>query len=421
MEGELLITIKDGGMKPESGPKDTSFRKISFSDKVRRCLDRASSLALTFRPLNFSEIAPILLHARSELTLAPDEAIQAVLARNPDAVRGVFKGDDAHICLGLFAYLPLNAEGVDALIRGRLDPMYPSAAWICKSDQAPAAVYLWCVYLPGALAQSIGVIAQAFNELVPDGCAIFSKAVNPHAQRLNREMGFTKASDHFAGASPELLVIFPQQTEARTTQPDPWTISVARTIEDLAQVWSIRSATYLAEQYCFYREEFDGNDLTATHLLGAIDGDPAGCVRIRFFADFAKIERLAVRVEYRNSKLAFALARRAVEHCRRKGYRTIYGHSRLDLVRFWRAFGFRERSQRSEFAFANVKYKELILELPPSRDAISLDDDPMVLIRPEGDWDRPGPLDLSESEQDVARKAMLANRTRTVKGTEIIR
>ncbi len=54
-----------------------------------------------------------------------------------------------------------------------------------------------------------------------------------------------------------------------------------------------------------YEEEFDGNDFSSTHLLGYVGDEPAGCLRIRYFASFAKIERLAVRHEFRHTRLAF--------------------------------------------------------------------------------------------------------------------
>ncbi len=43
-------------------------------------------------------------------------------------------------------------------------------------------------------------------------------------------------------------------------------------------------------------------------------------MRIRYFADFAKLERLAVRNEGRGSGLAGRLLDAAIELCRKKGY-----------------------------------------------------------------------------------------------------
>src|ERR1700739_1083626 len=87
------------------------------------------------------------------------------------------------------------------------------------------------------------------------------------------------------------------------------TIRIARDPSDLMLVTAIRSAVYMAEQDCPYDEEFDGNDFAATHLIGYVGSEPAGCLRIRHFADFAKIERLAVRHEFRSTRLAFKLVR----------------------------------------------------------------------------------------------------------------
>ena len=62
---------------------------------------------------------------------------------------------------------------------------------------------------------------------------------------------------------------------------------------------AIRGAIYMAEQRCPFEEEFDGNDFSATHLICHKNGEPVGCMRIRYFAGFAKLERLAVRQEGR--------------------------------------------------------------------------------------------------------------------------
>ena len=216
-----------------------------------------------------------------------------------------------------------------------------------------------------------------------------------------------------------MLVVFPEQS---LPKPVPPTIEIklARTIEEIFQVFAIRSATYIAEQFCLYNEEFDGNDFCATHFLGSLDGDVAGCIRLRFFNGFAKLERLAVRAEYRQSRLAYQLVRAALEHSKRKGYTKVIGHSRLDLMRFWKVFGFKPIENRPIFSFANVQYAELFLEQEASLDRIDHLADPMIVIRPEGAWDKPGPFDLSSSSNDPRRKALLAERTRTVGKQSIV-
>jgi predicted GNAT family N-acyltransferase len=395
------------------------FLTIGFTEKVRKCLERARREDLVIEAAKDAELVELVMQARESLVLADDEVIARVRAHNPETLRVIRKaGDPAP--LGLFAYLPLNAQGHSAIVSGQFQGHAPQISHIARAGERPEAIYLWLVFLPGALARTIGVVARAFDEVSPSGCPVFSRAVNPHAVRLNASMGFLDAAQFYPDCQPGLLVVFPEREAAQTPVPRP-VVKVARTFEDIAQVLAVRSATYLAEQYCLYSEEFDGNDFCATHFLGTIDGDAAGSIRVRFFSDFAKIERLAVRAEYRNSRLAFELVKAAIAHCRLKGYRTLYGHSRLDLVRFWRIFGFRERRDRPDFAFANVRYRELYCELEPSAEAIGLDRDPMVLIRPEGAWDRPGPLDRSLSERDPGRRARMRAGIRTVGGLDIAR
>lgn len=395
----------------------SSFRNLGFSQKVKALIQRPGLRNSRIETAAWQAAAPWIDRARGETVLAEDAVILSLLERNNEILK-LFRTDSGRE-QGLFAYLPLNVDGVSAITEGRFDGFAPQPDWICRPGEKPEAIYLWFVYLPGALGRTLGALATAFDNLVLDGCPVFSRAINAHAERLNRAMGFLDARAFFPQCRPGLLVVFPER-ELATLPCGVTEVRVARGWEDMAQIMSVRSATYLAEQYCHFSEEFDGNDFCATHLLGLIDGDAAGCIRIRFFADFAKIERLAVRAEYRRSKLAFELARAAIRHCERKGYLRIYGHSRIDFVRFWKTFGFRERTDRTAFSFANIQYRELLLDLEPHESAITLDASPMVLIRPEGAWDQPGPLDISRSALDPKRRALIAARARTLAGHDIV-
>lgn len=175
------------------------------------------------------------------------------------------------------------------------------------------------------------------------------------------------------------------------------TVAVARTLNDLMHVMAVRTLVYMGEQHCPFDEEYDGNDFAgATHLILRCDGEPVGVVRIRWFADFAKLERLAIRPEYRGGAGLLMLAREAFALAERKGYRRLMGHAQPRVIAFWRRyFKGRVRENRPGFSFSDHDYTELEFDLHPPADAISIDSDPMVLIRPEGEWDRPGVLDHS--------------------------
>jgi predicted GNAT family N-acyltransferase len=180
-------------------------------------------------------------------------------------------------------------------------------------------------------------------------------------------------------------------------KPDRRAISIriARDPNDLMLVTAIRAAVYLAEQDCPIEEEFDGNDLVAAHFIGFIGTEPAACLRVRFFGEFAKLERLAVRHQFRRSRISFKLVQASFDYIKRKGFKKVYGHAQDRLVNFWAHFGAKPLGHNRKITFSDFSYTEMVLDLEPCPNAITLDSDPYVMIRPEGDWDRPGVLDIS--------------------------
>lgn len=172
-------------------------------------------------------------------------------------------------------------------------------------------------------------------------------------------------------------------------------VSVVRDIEALMEVWCVRSLVYMGEQNCPYHEEFDGNDLAgATHLIVRVGKEPVGVMRIRWFADFAKIERVAIRPTHRSGEASAALVKTALDMAARKGYRRVLGHIQTRLLKYWmRTANVKVRTERPQFSFSNCDYIEIERDLTPPHDAIGLETPALVLLRPEGDWDRPGVLE----------------------------
>jgi predicted GNAT family N-acyltransferase len=187
----------------------------------------------------------------------------------------------------------------------------------------------------------------------------------------------------------------------RAAPPTPLDISVVRSVDDLMQVFCVRSIVYMSEQTCPHDEEFDGNDLAgATHLIARRAGEPVGTVRLRWFSGFAKFERMCVRRECRGAGAAEALLRRACEIAARKGYRKVLVHAQEKRAPHWRKIAaMNVRRGRPRFSFSDVNYVEMELELPADGRAIDFDTRPMVLLRPEGAWDEPGVLDRSMRRQ----------------------
>ncbi|MCR9128157.1 MAG: GNAT family N-acetyltransferase [Alphaproteobacteria bacterium] len=176
----------------------------------------------------------------------------------------------------------------------------------------------------------------------------------------------------------------------------PLTVRVARTMDDVQKIAVVRALVYMREQACPYEEEFDGNDLAgATHLIAEAGAEPLGCLRLRWFNGFAKVERVCVREGHRSGKVAKGLMAEAVEVIRRKGYTRFIGQVQAHLVPYWKRYGFIHRSERGVFVFSDRAYAEMEAIYDAHPDALTADTDPLVLDRPEGEWDSPGPLDRS--------------------------
>ena len=167
-------------------------------------------------------------------------------------------------------------------------------------------------------------------------------------------------------------------------------IKVARDFEDMAKVFAIRASACFTDAEHLYAKHFDGNDFSSTHLLGFIDGEPVGTIRIRYFADFTRIERLAVRPTHRKSRISFKLAKAAFAWCRDKGYTTVGGVARSELIPFWTMLGFRLTEGKEPIYIYGLPHFDITLKLESQPNAVRHMSDTMVLLRPEGRWHEAG-------------------------------
>lgn len=184
------------------------------------------------------------------------------------------------------------------------------------------------------------------------------------------------------------------------TNYDGIDVSVVRSIDELFCVSSIRARVYQNEQNCPYSEEFDGNDVSgATHLLAKKNGEPIGTIRLRWFADFMKAERIAVVEAERAGSAVFALMYASCLMGQRKGYRTMIGHAERRVARFWKRTGIATpRADRSEFGFSGQRFVEVECDIEQTADRLGINADPMVINRPEGQWDTPGILEAGAAQ-----------------------
>ncbi len=181
-------------------------------------------------------------------------------------------------------------------------------------------------------------------------------------------------------------------------------VDVVRDVNGFLRALAVRALVYMGEQNCPFEEEFDGNDFCgATHLIARAGAEPLGTLRLRWFANFAKIERVAVVANARDGEAARALVTKAVTLAARKGYRRLIGYVDATLVTYWkRTQRVTVREQRPRLQFSGRDYVEVELAIAPPADAISADTPGLIMLRPEGAWDEPGVLDRSAERATLA-------------------
>lgn len=358
------------------------------------------------------DLAGLIARARADLPglAAPDAALK-VMAHNPDAVWGIARrrayADGPPVAEGFIGFLMLNDRGMRQLIAGVFDASDPDLDLLSGQNEKPAGIYLWAMWARHNLVSGIPLAFEKIYTPLYGNADLYARAVTIEGQRLLETMGFVPGAQFGSESNAGLHSLTrsgrgdhttPSYDRYDDTNPKGvLAVTVARSMEDIMRVFTIRGAVYLAEQECPYLEEFDGNDFCATHLLGYLGNEPVACLRMRHFADFVKIERLAVRKEFRSNQIAAHLVEAAIELCQAKGYQRFYGHAQWRLVPFWQQFGFSTFEGGQELVFSDFDYVEMQLITERRANAVSIGVDPYLTIRPEGRWHRPGILEQSRS------------------------
>jgi predicted GNAT family N-acyltransferase len=365
---------------------------------------------VSFQPSE-QNIVDIVAKARLSIPgIAQTEEVLKVARHNSFCVMALARKSkhdpEAPVAEGFVAALPLNELGLRLLALGSFDAVSPDLRLLANSDERPAGIYMWGVYAPGPLAAGMALFMERVSAPLYEDVNLYSRPNTEAGRRYNEVLGATRGVTIYGIEAPNVWVF------SRARKPPAYDsyvansgtkdvgITVARTFDDLMRVAAIRNAVYLGEQECPYDEEYDGNDFSATHLLAYVGDEPIGCLRVRFFADFAKFERMAIRKEFRKSRAAILLAQAALKLAAKKGYRRGYAHSQSRLVGFWKRFGFVPLEGSKPFVFSDFDYVEIVADIEPDGEAIKLGADPYAIIRPEGRWHKPGIL-----ERSVARPA----------------
>ncbi|MDR1792978.1 MAG: GNAT family N-acetyltransferase [Bacteroidales bacterium] len=137
---------------------------------------------------------------------------------------------------------------------------------------------------------------------------------------------------------------------------------VVKTADELQKVFFVRGIVFEEGQNCAYSADFDGLDYSSVHFLASIGSEPVAAARMRFFSDYVKIERLAVRNNYRQQGIGKELFAFVISHAKSLNYKKIIIHAQAYLLNFYQSFGFIPHGEK--FLEENIEhyYMELRIE-----------------------------------------------------------
>ena len=138
-------------------------------------------------------------------------------------------------------------------------------------------------------------------------------------------------------------------------------LRIVQTPEDLQKAFCVRSIVFIEGQHCPYNVEVDGLDYSAVHFLGVIGDEPVATARIRLFKDYVKIERVAVRKEYRRKGMGKDLFAFILNHIAEMGYKKMVLHAQAYLLKFYEDFGFVKQGE--SFLEANIEHYHMEKEM----------------------------------------------------------
>ena len=116
--------------------------------------------------------------------------------------------------------------------------------------------------------------------------------------------------------------------------------SIAETADEKLKVFVVRGIVFCGEQQVPYSIEWDEDEASSLHVLGQVGDEPVAAGRIRCLDGYAKLERIAVRTEYRGRGYGHSLTDFMIQTAKEKGFSKCMGHAQAHLKEFYAKHGF---------------------------------------------------------------------------------
>lgn len=186
-------------------------------------------------------------------------------------------------------------------------------------------------------------------------------------------------------------------------------VKIVNSDHDFNSMKKVRAAVFSEEMNIPLEEEFDGNDYSASHVLALSRQNiempekkaegierfilenkriiPIGTMRIRYFSDFVKFERMAVLRDYRKSNASGLIMQKGFDFVSRKGYRHVYGMCKIELLNRWKRCGYQEVLGAPHMVQNGMELIPIMRELEANPQAVKINDHPSVLVATEDFWE----------------------------------
>ena len=112
-------------------------------------------------------------------------------------------------------------------------------------------------------------------------------------------------------------------------------IKIVSSQTEFSDAMEVRRSVFVNEQKIDPNLEFDGNDFSATHIIAYYEDKPVGTIRLRYFKDFVKIERLCVIKEMRKTNISDLLIDSCLAFSAQKGYEYAHALCKKELLSRW--------------------------------------------------------------------------------------
>lgn len=164
-------------------------------------------------------------------------------------------------------------------------------------------------------------------------------------------------------------------------------IRVVHSDQEYEDMKYIRRQVFVKEKGIPEEKEFDGNDHSSTHLVAYRDEKPIGTMRIRYFADFVKFERMAVIKGQRDSEISSLIMSAGFKHVSMKGYTRVYGVCKEELLDRWLRNGYARIDSVPPVIQNGMTLQPIIKQLPENKFAVRVTSSPDMINAVEGEWD----------------------------------